>query len=156
MAITEADADLHQLAAQLTPLLGRLRRAVNRSVRSSVPGLRLPEAQMDVLRVVVTETQPRVQDVAARLHLAPNTVSTLVAALVDRGLVLRRADAEDRRVVRLSPTAQARRRIAAWRARRTDVVDAHLRRLPAADRRALARALPVLERLTESLEDDDG
>lgn len=152
MSPQDVDTETAPSAARLTPVLSRLRRAVNRSVRLGIAGPTLPEAQVDVLRVVAAQPRARVQDVASQLHLAPNTVSTLVGALVRRGLLRREVDAADGRAVRLSITPQAHRRIAAWRARRAEVVEEHMSRLHAADRRALARALPALERLTASLE----
>lgn len=154
---TAADADLQLHAATLARLAGRFRRAVNRHVRAAVGGFPLPEAQLDVLRAVAaSERPPRIQEVAARLRLAPNTVSTLVGALSERGLLERATDSDDGRAVRLALTAQARRRIATWQARRAGVVQVHLERLDPAQRRALERALPALERLVEVLEDVDG
>jgi DNA-binding MarR family transcriptional regulator len=153
MPTAAADPDLQRHAATLARLAGRLRRAVNRRVRAEVAIAPLPEAQVDVLRAVAAaERPPRIQDVAAGLRLAPNTVSTLVQALVGRGLLAREADAGDARAVRLVLTAQARRRISTWQAHRAGVVAAHMERLPEPQRRAIERALPALESLVELLE----
>jgi DNA-binding MarR family transcriptional regulator len=152
-ATTAAGPAIPGSATTLARLAGRFRRAVNRRVRAEVGGTPLPEAQLDVLRAVAAaERPPRIQDVAASLRLAPNTVSTLVAALADRGLLDREVDSADGRAVRLAPTAQARRRMATWQAHRSGVVQAHLERLTDAQRRSLERALPALEQLVASLE----
>lgn len=144
--------DVREAAARLSHALGRLRRAVNPRVRARLQGGPLPEAQIDVLRAVANGDMPRIQEVATNLRLAPNTVSTLVHALVERGLVERRADPEDRRAVRLALTALARHRIAAARSHRAEILATHMNRLDAVDRNALHAALPALERLVESLE----
>ncbi|HXA29406.1 MAG TPA: MarR family winged helix-turn-helix transcriptional regulator [Candidatus Angelobacter sp.] len=155
-AAPAAGSDVQAQAAQLGRLAGRLRRALNRRVRAQVGGTPLPEAQLDVLRDVMhAPAPPRVQDVAARLRLAPNTVSTLVASLARAGLLARQSDADDGRAVRLMVTPQARRRIRAWQAHRAQIVAAHLDGLGETQRRALERALPALELLTASLEADD-
>lgn len=148
-------ADVREEAARLSRALGRLRRAVNPRVRARLQGAPLPEAQVDVLRAVAHGDEPRIQEVAANLRLAPNTVSTLVRALAERGLVERRADPQDRRAVRLALTPLARRRIAAARSHRVEILASHMARLDADDRDALHAALPPLERLVESLEMHD-
>jgi DNA-binding MarR family transcriptional regulator len=152
MPTTTAQADILTQAARLTRALSRLRRAVNPQVRARTQRERLPEAQVDVLRAVADAESPRVQDVADRLRLAPNTVSTLVSALIDRGLIARHVDPDDRRAARLALTATARRRIDTWRAHRADVVAEHIAHLSADEQRALHNALPALEHLVDSLE----
>jgi DNA-binding MarR family transcriptional regulator len=93
-----------------------------------------------------------VAEAATDLGLAANTVSTLVRQLTDAGLLRRLADAADRRIARLRLTAPAQRRVDQWRDRRTGLVAEAIAGLPAADRRALARAVPVIAQLAAMLQ----
>jgi DNA-binding MarR family transcriptional regulator len=93
-----------------------------------------------------------VQEAAGALRLAPNTVSTLVNKLVSAGLLERRRDRRDGRAARLHLTRAAVQRIAAWRDRRQTLVAQAMGTLAAADREAIATALPALHRLVDALE----
>jgi DNA-binding MarR family transcriptional regulator len=95
----------------------------------------------------------RVQDAAAGLGLAPNTVSTLVKQLAAAGSLERRPDRADGRVTRLFLTRAARARWALRRDRREAVIRAALGRLSAEERAAIAGALPALNRLVLVLEE---
>jgi len=65
--------------------------------------------QMDCLRTIGELGEPAMSEVAAALHLHPSTVTVLVDGLVAHGLVKRRPDPKDRRVVRVAETARGRR-----------------------------------------------
>jgi DNA-binding MarR family transcriptional regulator len=140
------------LAADLARSVGRLRRSLNREVRAGSELPPLPEAQLEILRLVDRRPGLRVQDAAAELRLAPNTVSTLVHRLVDAGLVRRVADPADGRVAHLRLSAAAEQRLRRWRDRRQEVLAARLADLDSADRLVVERAVPVLERVAAWLE----
>ena len=107
---------------------------------------------MELLRLVQGTPGLRVQDAAAALGVAANTVSTLVRRLDRQGLLDRGSDDRDGRAARLALTPAATRRIAAWRDRRRQILEAALRRISAADRTAVERAVPALDRLTDEVE----
>jgi DNA-binding MarR family transcriptional regulator len=146
-----ASAPTPPLAADLARLLGGIRRSLNQSVRAATGAAPLPDAQVEVLRLVERRPGLSVQAAAAELCLASNTVSTLVHRLVDAGLLEREADAADGRVARLTLTRAALSRLRLWRDRRQEILAAHLAALSESERAGLARALPVLERLAASL-----
>lgn len=79
------------------------------------------------------------------------TVTRIVAALEQRGLVVCEGDAADRRVRRVAITAAGRRLLQRDRTRKTAYLARHFDELPRADSAKLAAAVEVLERL---LEDD--
>ena len=140
------------LAAELVAELAALRRVLRRRTRTAVGEPVLSAAEAELLRLVAARPGLRVGDAAAALRLAPNTVSTLVGRLVALELVATGRDESDRRVVCLQPTPGARQRLRRWRDERTYLVDEALAELPAADRRRLEQALPVLADLVERLE----
>ncbi|MGW4065032.1 MarR family winged helix-turn-helix transcriptional regulator [Amycolatopsis sp. NPDC004747] len=136
-----------ELADRLLSAVQGVRRVVRRRVRAEVPGSPLPGAQVELLRVVADQPGIGVAAAARELHLANNSVSTLVNQLADAGFVRREADPADRRAVRLEITAAAADRMAAWRRARTGLVADALARLSEEDTAAIEQALPALEKL---------
>ncbi|HKS47239.1 MAG TPA: MarR family winged helix-turn-helix transcriptional regulator [Amycolatopsis sp.] len=128
-----------------------LRRVVRRRVREKLPGAPLRGAQAELLRTVEEQPGIGVAAAARALHLAGNSVSTLVNQLVEAGMLERHIDPADRRAVRLELTKAARARLATWRRTRTEFVAGALTRLSEEDRYAIEAALPALGRLLEAL-----
>ena len=136
-----------ELADRLLGTVQGIRRVLRRRVRVGLPGSPLPGAQVEVLRVVADRPGIGVAAAARELHLAPNSVSTLVNQLVDAGLLRRETDPADRRATRLEITGAARARMAAWRRARTGLVADALTGLSEEDTTAIEQALPALEKL---------
>ncbi len=136
-----------ELADRLLGAVQGIRRVVRRRVRAGVPGTPLPGAQVELLRVVADRPGIGVAAAARELHLANNSVSTLVNQLADAGLLRREADPADRRAARLEITAAAAERMAAWRRARTGLVANALAKLSEEDTTAIEQALPALEKL---------
>jgi len=143
-----------ELAERLLGAVQGIRRVVRRRVRADVPGAPLPGAQVEVLRVVADQPGIGVAAAARELHLAANSVSTLVNQLVDAGLLRREPDPADRRATRLEITGAARERMAAWRRARTGLVADALAGLSEEDTAAIEQALPALEKLIEGTRND--
>ena len=75
-------------------------------------------------------------------------MSRIVEALVSRGLVTREAKPGDRRSVSIAATEDGNQLLAAGRERRVRALVARLGRLADSERRALARGVEILERVT--------
>jgi len=108
-------------------------------------------AQVELLQQLAAQPGSRVNDLAADLRLAPNTVSTLLAQLSDAGMVQRSADPADRRSRRLSLTGTGSHQLHAWQ---QAMLAQALGRIDPADRAAVLLALPALERLSVALDHD--
>jgi DNA-binding MarR family transcriptional regulator len=141
------------LAAELMDVTAGLRRVVRRKLRPALPDPPLRGAQLELLQVVDDQPGIGVGAAAKNLHLADNTVSTLVNQLVAAGLLERQRDPGDRRAARLDLTANARDRMRRWRAGRARLVGDALAKLPAADVAAVAAALPALRHLLRAVEE---
>src|SRR5471030_501441 len=127
----------------LLEAVSAIRRAIRRRVGRPVELSVLTGAQLELVRLLRREPGVSIADAAARLRVAPNTVSTLVGQLADAGVLERKTDEADRRVVRLTLTPGVRRRVDAWRDRRADALGEAIARLPAADREQLGGAVPA-------------
>ena len=86
-------------------------------------------------------------DLAAIESVQPPTMTKVLAALVDRGLITRDADESDKRAVRLAVTPAGLAVVEAERQARDAWLSGVLDGLDDAQREALARAVPVLDRM---------
>jgi len=149
----EADSDSAQAAAAgLLTAMGAVRRTARRAVSQAWTQQPLPPAQSELLRLASARPGITVADAAQELHLAPNTVSTLVGRLTDAGLLSRERGARDGRTALLTLTDKGSSRLAEFRDLRTELAGWALARLPARDQRALAAAVPALLRFAEQME----
>jgi DNA-binding MarR family transcriptional regulator len=114
----------------------------------------LPAPQLSALSVLVFGGPLTLGDLARAEQVRPPTISRLIVALEQQGLVEREADAADRRIVRVRATARGTKVLQDGRLRRVAALVSSLGGLPARDRALLARALPVLERIARSAGSD--
>ncbi|WP_019065248.1 MarR family winged helix-turn-helix transcriptional regulator [Streptomyces prunicolor] len=144
-------------ARVLTEAVTRLRRALRASIRTDYPWETLPMAQVELLQVLSEHSPARVSALATRQRLALSTVSGLIGQMITVGLVVREVDPADRRAAVVTLTDVGRERLAAWTRAHERRMDVALAALGAADRAALAEALPALFQLAENLgETGDG
>jgi DNA-binding MarR family transcriptional regulator len=139
-------------AGELLTVMGAIRRAARRAVRTSSTAGALPPARSELLRLAGRRPGISVAEAAAELRLAPNSVSTMVSQLASDGLLSRGRGSSDGRTVRLTLTAAGTERIAQWQDIRTDVAGRALGLLGDADRQAIRAAIPALARLAEQME----
>jgi DNA-binding MarR family transcriptional regulator len=139
-------------ARELGDAVSQLRRTIRRRLRRDLPHSALGGNELELVRLLLERSDIRVQDAAAALGLADNTVSTLVGRLSAQRLVVRTPDPVDGRAALLSLSPAARRRVADWRDRRSQMLATAIEELPAGERAALAAAIPALRSLRERLE----
>ncbi|MER5780657.1 MarR family transcriptional regulator [Streptomyces mobaraensis] len=141
-------------ATELGRLLGPLRRAVLRTRRSEgLPDL--PEAQIELLRVLAETGCITPREAAIRLRAAPSTISNLVRAMTAAELVERTPSATDLRTVNLSATPRALDMLDRYDRTSTAALRRALDALPPAGRLAIDEALPALADLLVTLERQD-
>jgi DNA-binding MarR family transcriptional regulator len=127
----------------------RIVRSLHESSRASEKMLGLSAAQLFVLQKLADAPGLSLNALAAQAHTHQSSVSTVVSRLVDRGLVLRTAAADDARRLELRASAEGRRLVArAPDAAPARLIDA-IERLPASRRRTLARSLGELTRIMD-------
>ena len=138
---TDALADRwHSLAIHL---LRRLRRE---DVKAGLTGPRL-----SALSVIVFGGPITLGALAAAEQVKPPTMTRLVRALEEEGLVRREADPQDGRIVRLRATAKGENLLSAGRARRVRKLSEPLASLTADEQRTLQNAADILTRVISRL-----
>ena len=143
MTPRDARDDSHVVADALHSSAIHLLRWLRREDERS--GLSAP--RLSALSVIVFGGPLTLGELAAAEQVRPPTMTRLVTALEDEGLVERVPDAADRRVVRVRATASGRRLLMAGRARRVAELARRLGPLGGEEREVLARAATLIERL---------
>jgi DNA-binding MarR family transcriptional regulator len=137
--------DITELASRLRLAMARL---VRRARQEAVEGEVTP-SMLSALGSIDGLGAPTLGELAAAEKVQPPTITKLVARLEGDGLVVREADAADRRVVRVRLSSEGRRFVERTRVRAGAYMARRLRTLSDEERAAVEAVLPVLERLLE-------
>lgn len=105
----------------------------------------LPAPALSALSVVVFAGPVTLGELAKAEQVRPPSMTRVVQDLEARGLVIREPDATDRRVARVRATPKGRQLMRSGRSRRIRAVVDLLGPLDERERRAIARALDLLE-----------
>ncbi|HWB38607.1 MAG TPA: MarR family transcriptional regulator [Rugosimonospora sp.] len=135
-AITDA-----QLATRLRLAVSRLHRRI-RLASNDIPPL-----QLSSLVSIEVHGPLRLGELAQREAVTAPTMTRVLAALDERGFIVRTPDPDDARSTRVTLSKDGSKALTEVRNRRTALLDARLARLSAEQRAALATALPALEAL---------
>jgi DNA-binding MarR family transcriptional regulator len=145
-AASDSRLDDPELAARLRLVLNRLARRL----RSQTPG-DLSPSLTSALVTIELQGPITLGQLASCERVTPPSITRMVASLEKLGLVRREADPADRRIARVSLTAEGGRTVLRTRTRKTAYLAKRLRKLDESELAVLRDALPVLERL---LQDD--
>jgi DNA-binding MarR family transcriptional regulator len=104
-------------------------------------------ARLSALSVVVFAGPLTLGSLAAAEQVRPPTISGIVAGLENDGLVRRRGDLGDGRIVWVHATAKGRRLLMRARQRRIDAFASRLRGLSTTELATLERAAELIERV---------
>ena len=139
------------LTTDLFTVVGRFRRQLRRSTGGGFDTAGLTQSQAELLRLVGRQPGISVREAAIELGLVPNTASTLVSKLTADDLLIRTADADDRRVGRLHLTEPAQRIADESRTARRAALAAVLDELDEGQIQTLTGGLAVLAEITRML-----
>lgn len=133
-------------------IAGRLRRATARLGRQLrlQAGTGLSASLHSALASIESHGPLTLGQLAAREHVAPPTITRVVSRLEEAGLVHRDIDPTDRRVSRVSITAEGRDRLERSRVQRNAMLADRLSLLTPDQIERLAGALDVLELLVDA------
>jgi DNA-binding MarR family transcriptional regulator len=119
-----------------------------RTLRREDDGSGLSAPRLSALSVIVFAGPLSLAQLAAAEQVRPPTMSRIVDALVDKGLVSRDVDPGNRRSVRIAVTEAGRHLLEEGRERRVRALIERLRSLTDYERRALARGAEIMDRVT--------
>lgn len=132
------------LAARLRLVVGRLARRIRLATPDDLPPL-----QFSAL-VTVEKCGPlRLGELAQKEGVSAPTMTKVLAALADRGLVERSPDPSDARSVQVSVSTQGSEQLNRIRSERTAMLDSRLAGLTPDQRDTLRSAIPALEALVD-------
>ena len=137
------ERQIQDMATGLHAASIRLLRLVRRQDQES--GISGP--RLSALSVIVFAGPLSLAELAAAEQVKPPTMSRIVEGLVQAGFASREPDPGNRRMVRISATAEGTELLEAGRERRVRVLAQRLHRLADSEQRALARAVELLERV---------
>ena len=131
---------------QLADLLQRQTRRLRRAQAARLAPLGLTPAQERALRIITRSEEPlRMTELADHLGIVPRSVTTVIDALEEAGLVRREVDPHNRRAIRLHLTARGLSVRDDMREARRGAAEDLFAALSAADRKSLAQLLSQLD-----------
>jgi DNA-binding MarR family transcriptional regulator len=136
--------DSHETAARLRRAVTRL----NRRLRASALGGISP-AQASLLASVDNLGSPTLGDLAVAEQIQPPSVTRLVQAMEESGLVVCAPDPDDRRSTRIRLTPEGRRELSTIRHRKTEFLEQTLLTLSIADQRKAHELVTLLEHFVD-------
>jgi DNA-binding MarR family transcriptional regulator len=131
-----------EIAAGLRLVVNRLARRMRQEADAGI-GV----SMLSALAVIDGAGRMTLGELAASEQVQPPTMTRIAAALEERGLVVREADASDGRVAWLRLAPDGRKFLERTRGRKNAYLARRLRDFSDEDRRTLQRAVSLLERL---------
>ena len=138
---TSTDAEL---AARLRLAVTRLSRRLRQQVAGSVTS-----SQVSALATVERLGAPTLGELASHEQVQPPSMTKMVVGLEAAGLLRRREDDTDGRIVRVELTAEGRRTVQRSRSLRNAYLVRRLGALPDAERAHLGEVVALLEHLVD-------
>jgi DNA-binding MarR family transcriptional regulator len=132
------------LAARLRLIVTRLHRRLRQQSTTGIS-----PSQLSALSSIDRMGPVTLGDLALIEQVQPPTMTRIVSALEESGLVSREIDRLDRRVARVRLSAEGRRLLQKIRTRKNAYVARQLRTLAPEERQVLESAAPILERWLE-------
>ena len=142
MTTTTVQTDT-QLASRLRLAVMRLARILRQKAQDQIT-----PSQLSALVSVERDGPVTLGELAALESVQPPTMTRIVVALEEQGLVLREADPAVRRIARVHVTTAGRKLLERNRSRKTAYLASRMRGLSPEEREVLERAAGLLERMT--------
>ena len=142
---TIASVDATALAARLRLAVTRLARRLRQEAEAGVT-----PSMLSALSSAERQGSLTMRDLCHVEQVQPPTMTRIVAALVEAGLVVREQDTADGRVAWVTVTTEGRRLLERSRRRKEAYLAKSLRSLEPEELRTLEAAAQILERLTDA------
>jgi len=143
MTTAEATTTVAEIAGRLRIAAGRMARETG--AQSKLDGM--TPSRLAALAVLETDGPMRVGALAERAGISAPTTSRLVDCLEERGLIVRTADPDDHRAIRVSLSAHGAEALLGVRELGSGLLAVRISDLDPAAQAVLVAALPVIEGL---------
>ncbi len=153
--ISELTTNRAKLAEKIVRLQRQANQAIAQDTREAWLELSLTIAQLKSLVYIDSEVGANFRKLATALGVTPPDVTRIVDRLVEQGLVSRRENPEDRRMLLLQPTEKGKTLLSRLRDSRTARITHILNRLNTEELTALAHGLSALVRATETEQEEE-
>lgn len=140
-----------EMASRVRLIVGRL----SRQLRLHPAGDRLTSTQLATLSTIERRAPLRIGDLAAAEGISAATMTRVVAALEEHGLVERHPDPDDGRAWQVLLSDRGKAEVERLRSQRTGYLATRLGACTPEQRAALAAALPVLELIAQDVPNDE-
>jgi DNA-binding MarR family transcriptional regulator len=144
-ASASSSVDATALAARLRLAVTRLARRLRQEAEAGVT-----PSMLSALSSAERKGSLTMRDLCHAEQVQPPTMTRIVAALVEAGLVVREQDPADGRVAWVTVTTEGRRLLERSRRRKEAYLAKSLRSLEPEELRTLEAAAEILERLTDA------
>ncbi len=151
-----ATSERDELIAQLERTQQQFERRALSALAEPLISTPLTMQQLKVLTMIAIDPAKATgQNLAELLHVSLASMSGMIDRLVDHGMVVRTEDPEDRRVRRLTVTAEGSEMIRSLLSTAGTMPTPVLRRMELADLRALVQGIRALDRAVLELSEGD-
>lgn len=145
-----SDVQTAEVASRIRLIVGRL----GRQLRLHPAGDRFTSTQLATLATIERRAPLRIGDLAAAEGISAATMTRVVAALEEHGLVERRADPDDGRACQVQLSDHGIAEMDRLRTQRTGYIATRLAACTPEQRAAVIAALPVLELIAQDTQDE--
>lgn len=142
---------LDLVVARLDEVMGKVVRRLHQELCRQAPPEMTP-GQFHICRRLLERGCTTVTEFAEELGVSPSAVTSMADRLGEAGLVLRKRDPGDRRVVRLYLTSEGERLVRRCQETRNALLQRYFGRLPLEDVTAMLR---ICERLLKVIKEDE-
>lgn len=101
-------SDTNSLVEEITQLLPQIFKIITREDQFRSKNTELTIPQLRFLRTLYTRKEVNMKELSQELQVAPPSATITADRLVSQGLIIRKEDPEDRRVVRIVLTSKGR------------------------------------------------
>lgn len=131
-------------SSNITELLLAFRRKINTCAKNVSFGRELTFAQIEILTFIGPKDMKTMESIATYLKIAPPSATSLIEKMEKIGLVVRKKDKNDRRVVYIELSSKTKKEISSLWKKKAAALNKVVSKLTKADREHLERIIKIL------------
>lgn len=149
----KSDKELKDYSVKLLYIIAAIARLCIEGSKKKIMSVSLTHPEVTVLGYIYYENPcPCMSDIGQVLSLDLSTLTRITDRLVEKNLVIRKSDPQDRRVVRISLTRRGKEIVKNLERERTGIIEDSLRNLTPEERKKLVQ---LMEKLSQGIFDKE-